>query len=285
MSARAILVIIAVTMGLLAALPTVAQPADPPGEEPANRPAPERWFLRNHDANGDGKVERDEFRGSENEFDRRDANGDGVIDAADLAARRAGNGMAQATREERWQRALQAYDANGDGVLSAAEYPGPERTFNAIDRDGDGVVTSVEARQGARPTGAWRRPQTPADRWESLLERCDADGDGAITAEEWPGRADAFERLDADGSGTISRNELEQMRPEARREPAERANPALLLVRMMDENGDGRLSSNEWQKAFDTTDGNGDNVVSADELYERVRRILRPEQPPAPPEQ
>ncbi len=37
------------------------------------------WLMDRHDANGDGKIDRDEFRGPENAFVRMDANGDGVI--------------------------------------------------------------------------------------------------------------------------------------------------------------------------------------------------------------
>ncbi len=46
----------------------------------------------------------------------------------------------------------------------------------------------------------------------AMFERMDADGDGKLSAAEFPGREEMFARLDADGDGFVSREEMQAMR-------------------------------------------------------------------------
>lgn len=103
-------------------------------------------------------------------------------------------------------------DSNSDGKLSKEELraAAPQGRFEAADADGDGKMTREEAIAAA--TGK------AAERFERMLERFDADADGALSQDEIKdGRRAArmdkmFERVDADGDGFISKAEAEEMR-------------------------------------------------------------------------
>ena len=57
---------------------------------PQGMPDMGAMFLRQFDANNDGKVTRDEFiKPSEAQFERMDSNHDGAVDAAELDAMKA----------------------------------------------------------------------------------------------------------------------------------------------------------------------------------------------------
>lgn len=94
-------------------------------------------------------------------------------------------------------------DANGDGRLSPAEVAGTaiERRFRGMDTGRDGTVSRREylAAMGLTSDG----PGT--------FERLDANGDGAISADEAsivPALAARFEQSDADHDGALDRTEL-----------------------------------------------------------------------------
>ncbi|MBL8829701.1 MAG: EF-hand domain-containing protein, partial [Planctomycetaceae bacterium] len=82
-------------------------------------------------------------------FARIDANGDGVIDEAEL--KKMAEGFAQMAEKggEFMTRMFEQADANKDGKLSKDE--APERmkeNFDRIDRNGDGFVDRDELRAG-----------------------------------------------------------------------------------------------------------------------------------------
>ncbi len=92
--------------------------------------------LLDRDANGDGRISRDEVpERMERIFGRLDANGDGFIDEDEL------EGMAS---RPRMQRFLES-DEDGDGRLSRDELPERMRQrFERMDANGDGYVDREE---------------------------------------------------------------------------------------------------------------------------------------------
>ncbi|MGC9317537.1 MAG: EF-hand domain-containing protein [Armatimonadota bacterium] len=275
-------VVIAASIVLTVAVAMVV--AAPDGDDPA---APEpngraKTFLERHDANGDGTIDRDEFQGRENAFLRMDANGDGSITPEELQARRwQGRQRLGRDRQQMWEQMLQRFDENNDGALSEDEFGGPKIIFTALDKNADGMVTSAEAAErGGRNGGGPGQRQATRERWQMMLQRFDADGDGQLSRTEWPGRAEIFERMDPDGDGVITEQEIQDLRGA----PQQRPNMVQALIRVMDENGDGQVSADEWQKWFDTTDANDDNMVSMAEMVEQMKKVLKPPAANAEPE-
>ena len=70
-------------------------------------------------------------------------------------------------------------------------------------------LTPVQ-RRAARPG---RGPRAPRGR--RALKRLDADGNGAISRQEWTRRPEAFDRLDANKDGQITSDELGSARRRA----------------------------------------------------------------------
>lgn len=115
--------------------------------------------LMRLDADGDGRVSRDEFRLPERGgrmFGRSDLNGDGTV-----------------TRDEVMQ---SLEDARNDETRSDARQDKVLARFDAVDTDGNGVMTTEEARL-------------------ATFMRLDADGDSFITDDEARAARDRRHRM------------------------------------------------------------------------------------------
>ena len=127
------------------------RPASPEGAEEGERPQrrggrgggrAER--LKRMDANGDGEISRDEWRGPPQFFDRMDQDGDGVISAKEIEgmSNRAGRGQ-RGQRPGQRGGGLQpdAMDKDKDGKISKQELAD---WFEKGDKNGDGFVDKDE---------------------------------------------------------------------------------------------------------------------------------------------
>ena len=98
------------------------------------------------DADKDGKLtqaEIDAFRAAE--VTAVDADKDGKLSADELSAMVQARMAARAT--EMVSRMIERHDADGDGLLTAAEFatrPAPDHLFEMADADGDGALTQDE---------------------------------------------------------------------------------------------------------------------------------------------
>lgn len=103
-----------------------------------------------------------------------------------------------------------AVDTNGDGKLTQEEMQAHAKArFDAADTNGDGKLSVDELAAAAQKREEERRAKKAA----RMLERLDANNDGALSFDEMPGqqsRADRmFARMDADGDGAISKEEMD----------------------------------------------------------------------------
>jgi Ca2+-binding EF-hand superfamily protein len=179
--------------------------------------------IERFDRSGDARLQRGEVpMWLISEFDDVDLDGDGSLDASELAAfesRRqhqrdgrgadspSGEGGPPATLEE----LIERRDRNQDGKLSRDEIPEPmQAAFERIDPNGDGVLDRAEARElDARRARQERSRTVPARRTVArTVELMDTNGDGLLQKKEAPLAVQAaFEELDTNGDGAIDLNE------------------------------------------------------------------------------
>ena len=93
------------------------------------------------DRNGDGVISRDEWTGTQAEFDRLNTNGDRVLSPAELR----NSGMWTHGRGNANKR-FRGMDRNGDGVITRDEWRGNDQSFRKHDLNGDNVLSGDELR-------------------------------------------------------------------------------------------------------------------------------------------
>jgi EF hand len=122
---------------------------------------------------------------------------------AALLAFMAGTAWAQSGEVER----LLSADGNHDGVVSRDEARALRvAAFARLDADANGRVSAAERAGAAEGRGG------------RMLERADANGDGAITRDEFMSRPmRAFDRFDANDNDALEASEIEAMRTAAQR--------------------------------------------------------------------
>jgi len=129
------------------------------------------------------------------------------------------------TREGRHKAKFAKLDTDGDGSLSKAEL-GDHRMaeiFDEIDGDGNGLLSQDEffAAKKARHEGKKGRGHhgDPAERAAKMMEKLDANHDGAVTKDEVGDHrflADKFAEIDRDADGKITTEELVAFKAEHR---------------------------------------------------------------------
>jgi Ca2+-binding EF-hand superfamily protein len=99
-------------------------------------------FLQKMDANSDGKIARDEWKGKAQGFDTLDADKDGFLTAAEIGS----------VARDKGAKMFQQFDANSDGKIARDEWNQKPRAFDKMDANADGFLTPDEltARKGRR---------------------------------------------------------------------------------------------------------------------------------------
>lgn len=207
------------------------------------------------DANNDGRISREEWRGSDTSFKVHDWNGDGVLSGDEVRL-----GAQRRTRVEEdfepdrlvlrdWSPTrFTSIDRNRDGRVTRDEWFYDMEGFLRADRNRDNVLTRAEFLGG----------ELDDDREDTFLD-LDHDRDGRVERNEWHGSREAFEWMDRNNDGVLSRAEVagEQM-------PTKRD-----LFASLDTNRSGVIERNEWQwsrVSFNGRDRNNDGVLSRNEL-------------------
>ncbi len=116
-------------------------------------------MLQRHDANKDGKVTKQEFRGPEAMFERMDTNGDGAVDEKEFGARRGVSG-----------------NKSGENRLdsgSGRTMPGSQETSQA-DRNEAATIALVEEHEGYKHF-SWVSKEHKED-WDGFILKPNGDG-------------------------------------------------------------------------------------------------------------
>lgn len=217
----------------------------------------ETMRFRGMDANGDGRIQRREWRGSAQSFRVHDWNNDGILSGDEVrpgATRRRDDNDFDPQRSRQYadwtEEAFADLDHNRDGRVTKDEWHYDNESWLRADRNRDNVLTKAEF------LGDVASDLDREDRFEYL----DANNNGRIERAEWHGTRDAFDWLDRNSDGSLSRAEVVG-------EETGTADSDLFVS--LDYNRDGRLSPDEWhwsRRSFLQQDTNRDGVVSREEF-------------------
>jgi hypothetical protein len=112
------------------------------------------------------------------------------------------------------------------------------------------------------PSSGWFCPSVSRYGWSWLAGRFDRNKDGVLTANELKGAAPLFRALDRDGDEAVTEDDLDWS-------PGSRFLQGRAQARgrfsRMDQNGNGRITLEEWEKAFEQA-AKGKKFISQDDL-------------------
>jgi Ca2+-binding EF-hand superfamily protein len=217
--------------------------------------------LKEMDTDKNGVITLDEFLGRTGDrFARLDKNGDGFVDAPDIAAR------IKEDAEYRAKRFLKVFDANRDGKVTKEEFEQRAKDrFAMRDLNGDGVVDLEDLQPGMRErAGRW------AEGAKDGKEGAEAKEPRRFSLDRLLGRTDRrFAGLDKNGDGVIDAKDFEAA-------SAERVDFATKrFLKRFDANGDGKVSKDEFERfakeRFAALDLDDDGEITEADLPPRMR--------------
>lgn len=106
------------------------------------------------DANGDKEIDAQEIANASTALLTLDKNGDGKLTADELHPAKAGGAAGAGKGKGKHHNPLMAaLDANGDGVIDAQEIANAPTALKALDKNNDGKITRDELRPGGEGKG------------------------------------------------------------------------------------------------------------------------------------
>jgi Ca2+-binding EF-hand superfamily protein len=181
--------------------------------------------------------------------------------------------------------AMRVLDIDKDGALSATEIQQAAANLAKLDQNQDGKLTEDELRPAGGPAQANREGgRGPGQRRDlvGMLMQFDKDGDGSVSKAEVPERMQGiFDRADANTDGLLTRDELTQASEKQQSVAAGRSGGGGMMMRFdpvlraLDANQDGSLTSEEWNSApaaLAKLDKNTDGQLTIDELRPNFER-------------
>jgi len=190
---------------VLSALPAAAQ------DRPSIR-------ISDMDRNRDGVVTRDEWRGTEREFELRDWNRDGLLSGDELRDGPRPGPVGQRRSEfGDWTASCFAQlDRNRDGRITVDEWPSDRSAFDRADHNRDGVISRAEflnEDSSSADRRAFRGAASSNDPPADLFSSVDANGDGQITRDEWRWSRRSFNECDRNRDGRLTPDEFGEAAP------------------------------------------------------------------------
>jgi Ca2+-binding EF-hand superfamily protein len=221
------------------------------------------------DRNNDGRITREEWRGSDQSFKVHDWNGDGVLSGDEVRP-----GARRGERQDResdfdtpdreypfddWTvRGFNRIDHNRDNRITADEWHFDRESFRRADHNRDGVISRSEFLN--------EDAEDQDDDREDRFAYLDVNGDNRISRDEWHGSRANFNILDDNRDGVLTRTEVFGIEP-----PPD-------LFTSMDVNRNGTIARDEWHWSlgtFDRLDKNRDGQLTREEFLDTVPEARR----------
>ena len=137
------------------------------------------------------------------------------------------------------------------------------------------MYTDILAGSQLGPTDGWFRRAVSSTRfdWNATKKKFDTDGDEVVVRSEFPGSDADFARLDRDGDKSLSEADFDFS------ENALAPTTGMAVFRMLDRDGNGKMTPEELQAFFNAADSGGLGYLSLSD----VKKALDPKRPAPKP--
>ncbi|EKD52068.1 MAG: hypothetical protein ACD_62C00124G0004 [uncultured bacterium] len=139
--------------------------------------------VRSSDRNNNGVISHHEWTGTQQEFNRQDIDGDGVL------------GVGEFCQKKVVLDRFGEFDDNQDGYITRNEWNNTSLSYTHLDQNHDGRLNSAEF---------YDQKQYPV----SIFGELDRNNNGRISRNEWRSTSEIFNRLDTNGNDYLSEREF-----------------------------------------------------------------------------